>query len=102
MILRFIKWLEETLKSRSKQPWARFDTAGVEDGAVRYDMTWNAAFLDNLRNAGFTGHNEQEVVENFFLGSMIIPRMDGLSDDAVSEDSLAAPVMTSETHRFKS
>lgn len=101
MILRFIKWLEEKIRNRSKTPWARFDTAGIENGTVRYDMAWNPAFLVNLRNAGFNGHNEQEIVENFFLGSLIIPREDGLNDDqAVSEDSLT-PTLVSEKNRFR-
>ena len=41
MILRFLKWLEEKIRNRSDVPWARFDTAGVENGTVRYDMSWN-------------------------------------------------------------
>jgi hypothetical protein len=64
-------------------------------------MAWNPAFLENLKKAGFVGHNEQEIVENFFLGSMIIPKVDGLNE-AVSDDSLAAPTMTSEKNRFRS
>ena len=99
--MSFISWLDEKMNSRSKKPWARFVTAGVEDGAVRYDMAWNETFIENLRKAGFTGHNEQEIVENFFLGSMIIPKVDGLNE-AVSDDSLAAPQMTSEKNRFRS
>ena len=43
----------------------------------------------------------KEIVENFFLGSMIIPKVDGLNE-AVSDDSLAAPTMTSEKNRFRS
>ena len=99
--MSFIAWLDEKLQNRSKKPWARFVTTGVEDGSVRYDMAWNPAFLENLKKAGFTGHNEQEIVENFFLGSMIIPKADGLNE-AVSDDSLAAPTMTSERNRFRS
>ena len=99
--MSFLSWLDEKLRNRSKTPWARFVTTGVEDGSVRYDMAWNPAFLENLKKAGFTGHNEQEIVENFFLGSMIIPKADGLNE-AVSDDSLAAPTMTSERNRFRS
>ena len=99
--MSFFSWMEEKLQQRSKTPWARFNANGVVDGSVRYDMAWNPAFLDNLKRAGFTGHNEQEIVENFFLGSLIIPKEDGLNE-AVSDDSLAAPTMTSERNRFRS
>ena len=103
MMTKFLSWLEEKLRTRSKAPWARFTTAGIEDGSVRYDMAWNPAFLANLRSAGFVGHSEQEIVENFFLGSMIIPKADGLNEE-VSDDSLAAPSpsLASDRNRFKS
>ena len=100
MIIKFIRWLEEKLRNRSKSPWARFETSGVENGTVRYDMSWNPAFLDNLKKAGFTGHTEQEIVENFFLGSMIIPKEDALNAE-VGEDSLT-PQLQSESNRFRS
>jgi hypothetical protein len=100
MILRFIKWLEEKLRNKSPIPWARFETAGIEDGMVRYDMAWNPAFLANLKKSGFKGHNEQEIVENFFLGSMIIPKDDALNAE-VGEESLT-PALSSEKNRFKS
>lgn len=100
MILRFIKWLEEKLRNKSETPWAKFETAGIENGMVRYDMAWNPAFLANLKKSGFQGHNEQEIVENFFLGSMIIPKDDALNAE-VGEESLT-PALSSEKNRFKS
>ena len=98
--MRFLNLLEEFFRKRSKEPWARFSTSGVQDGNVRYDMAWNPAFLENLRRAGFTGHNEQEIVEQFFLGSMIIPKYDALNAE-VGQDSLS-PDLTSEKNRFRS
>ena len=100
MILRFIKWLEEKLRNKSATPWAKFETAGIENGMVRYDMAWNPAFLANLKKSGFKGHNEQEIVEIFFLGSMIIPKDDALNAE-VGEESLT-PALSSEKNRFKS
>ena len=98
--MSILSYFEELICRRSKTPWARFTTAGVVDGLVRYDMSWNPAFLDNLKKAGFTGHNEQEIVENFFLGSMIIPKEDGLNAVDVGEDSLQ-PAMTSDKNRLR-
>lgn len=100
MILKFIKWLEEKLQRRSKTPWASFDTAGVENGSVRYDMSWNPAFLENLRKAGFTGHNEQEIVENFFLASILIPKEDALTEVPEQIGALETPKL-SQNNRIK-
>ena len=94
MMLRLLKWLEEKLRNRSNIPWARFDTAGIAAGEVRYDMTWNPAFLDNLRKAGFIGHNEQEIVESFFLGSLIIPKVDAMEAEEYLDDSLAPQLVS--------
>ena len=93
------KKVQEFFKNKSKTPWAKFETAGVdENGLVRYDMTWNPAFLENLRRAGFTGHNEQEIVENFFLGSMIIPKMEEETEMLPDEELTPA---ISEKNRIK-
>ena len=100
MIIKFLLWLEEKLRNRSKAPWAKFETAGIENGTVRYDMSWNPAFLENLKKAGFTGHNEQEIVETFFLGSIIIPKEDALNME-VGENSLE-PQLQRESNRFRS
>jgi hypothetical protein len=70
------------LKSKSKQPWAVFKTDGVVNETVKYEMHWNDAFLDNIKKAGFVGHNEQEIVESFFLGSIMIPKMNAMDDPA--------------------
>ncbi len=100
MILKFLRWLEEKIRNRSTKPWAKFETAGIDNGTVRYDMSWNPAFLENLKKAGFSGHNEQEIVENFFLGSLIIPKEDALNEE-VGEESLT-PQLQRESNRFRS
>ena len=99
--MSILSWCEERVMGFSKKPWAKFTTTGVVDGSVRYDMAWNSAFLENLRRNGFTGHTEQEIVENFFLGSMIIPKMDGLNEE-FSDQNTVSPTLTSENSRFKS
>lgn len=100
MIIRFLKWVETKLRNRSSIPWAKFETAGVEDGMVKYEMQWNPAFLENLKKAGFSGHNEQEIVENFFLGSLIIPKDDGLNAE-LETDFPITPTLTDNKNRFK-
>jgi hypothetical protein len=101
--MKFLSKLEEFLRKRSKEPWAKFETAGVEDGLVKYEMSWNPAFLENLKKAGFSGHNEQEIVENFFLGSIIIPKEDALNEEFEKNLNEAEEIkMTSERNKFKS
>lgn len=103
--MSFFTKVEEFFKKRSKTPWAKFETSGVNDGLVKYEMSWNPAFLENLKKAGFSGHNEQEIVENFFLGSIIIPKEDALNEEfeknlnEISEEEIK---MTSQRNKFKS
>lgn len=51
----------------TKNPWFEFNTDGIvdEDGRVKVEMDWNKAFVVGLRNLGFSGHNEEEVVEKY-------------------------------------
>lgn len=100
MIFKFLKWVEEKFRNISKTPWARFETGGIQDGTVRYDMSWNPAFLENLKTAGFQGHNEQEIVESFFLGSLIIPKEDALNAE-VGLDSLTPHEKIKDGNRFR-
>ncbi len=101
--MKFLTKLEEFLRKRSKKPWAKFETAGVDNGMVKYEMSWNPAFLENLKKAGFSGHNEQEIVENFFLGSIIIPKEDALNEEFEKNLNEAEEIkMTSERNKFKS
>jgi hypothetical protein len=85
--MNFLSKIEEFFRNRSKTPWAKFETNGVgEDGLVKFQMTWNNAFLENVAAVGFTGHNAQEVVENFLLGSIMIPKDENFHE-ALGENS---------------
>jgi hypothetical protein len=100
IFIRFSKWFLTKVKNRSKTPWARFETNGIHNGQVRYDMAWNHAFIKNLRQSGFKGHNEQELVEDFFMGSMILPKEIGLNSEFAQPDT-PTPELTSQNNRFR-
>lgn len=69
-----LTWLKDKLKSRSKAPWAEFETSGIEaDGRIRWAMRWNDAFIDQLQRHGFTGITTEETVQNFFLMCQMAP-----------------------------
>lgn len=101
MITRFFRWMHEIMMRKSKTPWARFETSGIKDGQVKYEMSWNYAFLENLKNSGFNGHNEQEIVEQFFLGSLIIPKELALENEFKNDEQFIEPSLTSENNRLR-
>jgi len=74
-MVKILEKLVELIKARSSTPWARFTVGGIEaNGQVKFDMSWNPAFLDNVSKAGFSGASEQETVENFLLGAIMYPK----------------------------
>jgi hypothetical protein len=96
---RFLNWLVELLMKRSKKPWARFITSGIDDeGQVRFDMAWNKAFLRNIAQYGFDGESEEICVQNFLWGSMMLPKSI-FDDDEVS--SAEHPNLQSEKNQFR-
>lgn len=96
--------IKEFLSSKSKTPWAVFETCGVvsEDGTkgVPIGMYWNDAFIVNLANAGIQGQNDQETMQLFFL------YMASQVANAITEEDVvnpeATPNLSSEANTFVS
>ncbi len=96
-------WLKEKLSSRSKKPWACFETTGVsEDGRVEFSIAWNAAFIENLKQRGFSAATEEEMVQMFFLSARMLPedlaKEIEEAGDAVNPE--ATPNLTNDANRF--
>lgn len=86
------------MSARSKKPWACFETSGpTEDGHVGFSISFNTAFVDNLRAHGFEGMNDEEIVQMFFLSVRMVPEEFAL-DDAINP--AATPNLTNEANRF--
>lgn len=94
---RFLNWLIEKLHSRSKKPWLRLVINGIqEDGLIRFDSSWNKAFIKNINANGFYAENEEETIQNFIFSSLIYPK--DLEDEVNSE---AHPNLSSAENNFK-
>jgi len=91
--------LQSALASRSKRPWACFETGGVSaDGQLGVAMNWNDAFIRMLHDMGIQGTNEQETIQLFFLFMAGRIGEDVAPADTVSPD--ATPSLTSEANTF--
>jgi hypothetical protein len=71
-----------------------------EDGQIKVEFNWNAAFIKRINALGFQAENEQDTVQLFFYASQMKPRdlADlGGDDDAAQSDN--HPTLTSPTNR---
>ncbi len=83
---RFLLRLLEALHKRSKEPWAMFETNGIDgQGRVRIETYWNEAFIENARNNRLPGNTPEEIVTLFFVGAQIKPY--NFEDDNVASDA---------------
>lgn len=102
-MVKFLNWLVEKLMSRSKKPWGRFIVSGVtEDSEVRFDISYNKAFIKNLDKQGLTGITEEETVQNFLFGTMMAPK--AMFDEINDQSPIATeahPNLQSETNVLK-
>ena len=97
--MSLFNWLSEFFAKRSKKPWARFITNGIDDeGQVRFDMAWNKAFLRNIEAYGFDGESEEISVQNFLFGSMMLPK-EIFDDEEIT--STEHPNLRSETNKLR-
>lgn len=96
----FLMWLQEKLMSKSKQPWACFESSGISSEGIGFSMRWNDAFIKSLHEQGVQGATEQETMQLFFLflSSRITDNVAG--DDMVNP--AAMPTLSNEANEFKS
>lgn len=92
--------LMELMKSKSKKPWACFETDGFSEDGLGVAMRWNPAFIEHLHAVGIQGATDQETVQLFFLfmASRISDGVGGEED--VVNPSGGTPSLTSEANRF--
>jgi hypothetical protein len=95
-LVRFKEWWSKT----SKKPWACFETCGPsDDGILEFSISWNNAFIRKLKEMGYTGGNDEEIVQLFFLSTRVLPE-NLIGDDSVNPESM--PQLSSEASRFRS
>lgn len=99
----FLVKLKEWFSKWSKKPWAAFETAGPSrDGILEFSISWNPAFVSNLRQLGYDGNTDEEVVQLFFLSTRVLPEnlLQPAADNAVNPDAM--PRLSSEANHLRS
>lgn len=70
LLVRF----KEFIAGFSKKPWACFETTGpAEDGSVGFMISCNKAFITQLQRLGYTGINDEETAQIFFMSIQTSP-----------------------------
>lgn len=93
ILTKLLEWRHK----RSSKPWASFETAGpTPDGRVEFTMSWNDAFIDVLKRAGYEGQTEEEMVQLFYLSTQMIP--ENFLDELDVINPEATPKLTSEAN----
>lgn len=90
--------IQDKLKSKSKQPWAAFETDGFSDDGVGIGMFWNSAFISHLHANGVQGATDEETMQLFFL--FMASRV---AESVVGENTVSAentPNLTNEANAF--
>lgn len=98
--MKIMKWLVDVSHKYSKKPWLRFDTSGIDSKAgVKLDISWNPAFIGHLREAGFLGADEQDMIRQFLLSITLPPEVLDVGFEPV--ESGAHPELTSDLNHLK-
>lgn len=101
MIVKFLEWLTERLMRFSRKPWVRFTMYGIDDdNQVKVVSAFNKAFIKNVKSFGIYGASEDEIVSNFLLGTIIIPKQIWEEETNYVAPS-QHPNLSSETNRLK-
>lgn len=90
---------KERLESGSKEPWACFETSGIdEEDGLEVSMHWNKAFIKHLTSLGIQGETPEETLQLFFLfmSSRIAESVVG--EDVINPTEM--PNLTSEANSF--
>ena len=68
------KQREEDLKIReeyvsrmkvSPEPWMELVGISLRDSQIKIELDWNTAFVTQLRNSGFTGPDDETIVQRY-------------------------------------
>lgn len=98
----FLISLKEKFFRKSKTPWACFETAGPNAaGRLEFSISWNPAFVANLRKLGYTGVDDEDVVNMFFLSTRVLPENLLNSADGDYINPAEMPNLTNEANFLK-
>lgn len=77
----FLIRIKEFFSKKSSTPWACFETNGpTNDGIMEFSLSWNDAFIKQIKALGYTGGNDEELVQLFFLATRAYPENIAIGD----------------------
>lgn len=99
----FLVKIKEWWFKNSDDPWACFETDGPSrDGIMEFSISWNKSFVDRLQRLGYTGGNDEELVQLFFLSTRVLPENllnEPAADNAINPEGM--PRLTSEMNELR-
>lgn len=98
----FLVKVKEWWFKNSDKPWACFETDGPSrDGILEFSISWNNSFVERLKRLGYTGGNDEELVQLFFLSTRVLPEnlLNESADDTVNPEGM--PRLTSEMNELR-
>jgi hypothetical protein len=88
---------EKAIADLNGEPWVGVLSTNVDAKNPKsgfFELDWNDKFVDMLRNAGYSGKNAEEVVDNWFndLCKNVAASVDEESKFVADADRLARPL----------
>lgn len=92
--------LQEKISTASKKPWACFETTGPnEEGRLPFTVSYNKAFVNNLKAQGYEGMTDEEIVQMFFISTRMLPESMVNEEDTVNPEEM--PNLSREANSFR-
>lgn len=90
-----IKYIKEFLQFRknkkiqdSTKPFFRLDVKEQTEDGIQVEMDWNKAFISNLRDLGYPGINDEQVVEGYLHRIFEIAYFKNVKDETLMKHSV--------------
>lgn len=101
MVKAMLEKLLDWRRDISSEPWASFEVTGFEDdGRIKVQTNWNAAFIKKIHELGFKAETEEDSVQLFFYTAQAHPtEFDGAEEDPAT--SSGHPNLQSDTHSLR-
>jgi len=97
----FLISLKEWLVRGKKEPWAVFETSGIdEEGRIAFSISTNKAFIKHLHAFGIQGTNDEETVQLFFLFTKMAPDAVGTDPSNAPVNPIDLPNLSSESNKY--
>lgn len=85
----------DTHYAKSKKPWAIFQTNGISpEGRIKFVLSFNKAFINNIRKHGIEGATDEEAAMMFLVASQMLP------EEMMREESQPIVQLESDDHNF--